>query len=279
MYPYYLKEQGVFVPCGKCPECLKRRASGWAFRLEQQQKISDNALFITLTYDTDNVPIISSGYMNLVKSDLQKFFKRLRKYLTTKKIDVSLKYYACGEYGTKSWRPHYHIILFNFPHCQDYNEVITPIWGFGSIDVGTVTPQSIAYVLKYMSKPKRVPLHLNDNRQPEFSLMSKGLGANYLTPNIIKYHNADMTRVYLTKADGVKMAMPRYYKDKLYTDEQKELLAKYFHDLAFEQETKRQNSYWEEHGSLDNYQKDKYSRLMAARNNYFNRTNKDRNKL
>jgi len=110
--PFYKKEQTrgehIPFPCGKCPPCKKRRTSGWSFRLVKEGERSLSALFITLTYDTEYVPITSNGYMSLDIKDLQKFFKRLRK-LTNEK----LKYYAVGEYGSTKMRPHYHIILYN----------------------------------------------------------------------------------------------------------------------------------------------------------------------
>ena len=78
--PFMLKDTitGVQVPCGKCPQCRSNRASAWSFRLMQEDKRSLSSLFVTLTYNTDHVPILKSGYMSLNKGDLQKFFKRLR---------------------------------------------------------------------------------------------------------------------------------------------------------------------------------------------------------
>lgn len=154
------------VPCGKCPQCLARRISGWSFRLMQEDKISLSSHFVTLTYDTTNVPITSAGRMSLNKRDLQLFFKRLRK-----QNNNHLKYYAAGEYGTQKYRPHYHIILFNANP-----DTILPAWKLGSIDIGTVSAASVGYTLKYMCKPQRIPMYQGDDRQPEFSLMSKNWG-------------------------------------------------------------------------------------------------------
>lgn len=65
-------------------------------------------------------------------------------------------------------------------------------------------------------------MHANDDRIPEFALMSKGLGSNYLTPQMIRYHQADpVERVHCTLPGGEKLSMPRYYKDKIFTSEQR----------------------------------------------------------
>lgn len=91
----------------------------------------------------------------------------------------------------------------------------------GEIYFGEVTESSIAYVCKYLDKGfhKRNPPGVN----PEFRIMSKGLGMSYLTKNIREYHTSECfeDRGYITKKGGSKMAMPRYYRDKLYTPEQK----------------------------------------------------------
>lgn len=209
--------QKVHVPCGKCPDCKGRRTSGWSFRLMQQERISMSAQFITLTYDTNHVPITRNGYMSLRKCDLQKFFKRLRKNHSVQCTSGSMpaiKYYAVGEYGGKTKRPHYHAILFN----ADIT-LIQKSWQLGSVHYGTVTGASVGYTLKYMQKESKIPMHRNDDRLREFSLMSKGLGENYLTQAMVRWHHADpINRMYVTTDQGQKVSMPRYYKEKIYVE-------------------------------------------------------------
>lgn len=183
---------GQLVPCGKCPDCRGRRISGWSFRLMEEEKRCSSAFFLTLTYDPMKVPMSPRGFMTLdssidqetgeihhmkikkkdgttgyvreTKRDLQLFFKSLRKANSLRKI----KYYAVGEYGGKTKRPHYHIILFNADITTVQNA-----WTKGQIHYGNVSGASVGYTLKYMSKPKTVPKHKNDDRLPEFSIMSK----------------------------------------------------------------------------------------------------------
>ena len=207
------------LPCGKCIECLARRVSGWSFRLLKEAELSSSAFFVTLTYDTDHVPITNKGFMTLEKRDIQLWMKRLRKLETNK-----LKYYLCGEYGGKTKRPHYHVILFNL---TDINN-IQKTWQKGEIHTGQVEPASVGYTLKYVSKPSKIPIHQHDDRSKEFSLMSKKMGMNYLTPQMIFYHRNDLlNRMYITLKDGKKIAMPRYYKDKIYTQNEKEQIGNY----------------------------------------------------
>ena len=127
------------VPCGKCPECLKRRSSQWAFRLMEHDKVCRSSYFLTLTYDTSSVPITDGLYMTLCKRDTQLFWKRLRKKLHSYGCDQKISYYLVGEYGTKSERPHYHAIVFDLPDLYNLAQIIREEWQNGQVDLGTVT--------------------------------------------------------------------------------------------------------------------------------------------
>lgn len=217
--PWYSKQENLDLPCGKCYECRQARISGWVFRCYKELERSTSAHFVTLTYETDSIPINLLGQKTLLKSDLQTFFKTLRK-----KNETKLKYYACGEYGDQSERPHYHLILFNAE-----TETIYQSWKKGAIYIGeSVTEASIAYTAKYITKNGKVPVNDNDKRLKEYSVMSKRLGDNYLTPQMIKWHKKDiLNRMYLPTKGGGKLPLPRYYKDKIYTKHQKLMIAGY----------------------------------------------------
>nr|QJB19757.1 MAG: replication initiator protein [Microvirus sp.] len=210
--PYYVKTgSGDTVPvaCGRCPPCKKRRVDGWAFRLMQEAKVSSSAYFVTMTYNTDHVPISPNGFMTLSKSDVQKFWKRLRKLQNSK-----IKYYLAGEYGSQNHRPHYHAIVFNVENIENFAKC----WTFGDLHIGTVTKDSVAYTMKYIDKKGYVKKHERDDRVSEFALMSKGLGASYITDAMLRYHANDRTRTFHTLEGGHIIAMPNYYKQKIYGD-------------------------------------------------------------
>lgn len=251
--PFYvdgLLARGVPVACGKCPECCKRRIAGWSFRLLKEFKVSSSAYFITLTYDSRFVPITPKGQLALYKPDFQLFIKRLRKANGAQK---TIKYYAVGEYGERLWRPHYHAIVFNLElsaligeknanHIRQglialdgktkfksevwsrYDEHKNRLGYCGHVTVGEVNAASVGYCLEYMSKRRRVPAFDGDDRQPEFGLMSKGLGAQYVE-SARKWHRAKLAdRLYCVTDDGHKVAMPRYYKDKLYNKQERQYI-------------------------------------------------------
>lgn len=198
------KETPIQVPCGKCLFCLSNKRNDWTIRLQQEQKASTSAHFVTLTYTQKYLP--SCG---LVKRHLQLLFKRLRK--TEKK----LRYYAVGEYGSTTGRAHYHIILFNLLDIENLRKCWThPVTKepLGIVHVGTVTQASCAYVTKYVIQ-KGSPI---EGRTPPFSLMSRafGIGAHYLTDAMVQYHRDNEANYY--HDFEVKRRLPKFYKDKIW---------------------------------------------------------------
>lgn len=232
-----LAKMDISYPCNRCVKCKKRRVNDWVTRLSYEEKFSFTSYFVTLTYDESQVPYVvqkdGKVRLTLVKGHLMDFFKRLRKYqISTRKI----YYYAVGEYGSKTNRPHYHAIILN---CDSQNLVIRawsnymgndsenkPIYKqIGQIHFGDVRPDSIAYTAKYIDKPKRIPQYEGDIREKEFSIMSKGIGKNYvLDEKMVRYHKQNIDNPYITR-DGYKVSIPRYYKDRIFDEKEKEQIA------------------------------------------------------
>ena len=215
----------VNVPCGKCLACKKRRASHWSFRLNEEAKSSSSACFITLTYE--NAPISDNGFRTLDKRDFQLFLKRLRKTCPTNK----LKYYACGEYGTQTHRPHYHAIIFNLPKSLIQSpQKIADTWQNGHIHLANNNQLTINYVVGYMTKSNFTRFNNQDDRLPEFSLMSKKMGLGYLTDAMKNYYKK--REIFcIVRESGQIISMPRYYKEKIFEKKQlKEMYKKYIEE-------------------------------------------------
>lgn len=202
------------VPCGKCEACKRRRQASWSFRLLNETRHSFSAAFLTLTYRDEE---LTHGelFPTLVKRDLQLFLKRLRK-AQAKESDLKLKYYACGEYGERTFRPHYHMILFNLVPHMLFDGILSDIWKLGHVQVDPCNIKTIQYTSKYVMKSNKKPTGV----EPEFSLMSKGLGKNFLTDAVQKYYKENQIP-YVVWKDGQKMTMPRYYKERIFTEEER----------------------------------------------------------
>lgn len=229
-------EERIPVPCGKCPSCQVRRINDWVFRLKREDLVSFGAYFVTLTYAPKYLPKTPNKLATLCKRDFQLYMKRLRKVNERLGNMRKIKYYAVGEYGSIGFRPHYHAIIFNSLEdpLVDAWRVTDKVSGtsepIGSVKLGSVSAASIGYTAKYIAKESKVPMFRNDDRVKEFSLMSRNLGASYLTPAVIRYHKADYRRNYVVYPGGAKQPLPRYYRDKIYSDYEKHLQRLHIND-------------------------------------------------
>lgn len=233
------------VSCGRCPACKQNRINGWVCRLERHARHQASSLFVTLTYADGKATRTKNGLLTLDYEHVQHFFKSLRniqnadykrevkrynankrakqkKFLSVPRRPPKFTYYVAGEYGTRKLRPHYHIILFNASidavHRAWCTGDIKRREPRGNVHSGNISGGSIRYTLKYINKPSRLPLFQGDDRVPEFSHMSQGIGKSYITPKIIAWHKADiLNRYYVPNAGGVQTTMPRYYAEKIYT--------------------------------------------------------------
>ena len=145
------------VSCKQCTGCRQEYARQWAMRNIHEASLWLNNIFITLTYNDQNLP----EHNKLVKKDFQDFMKRLRKH---KKANTKnpIRFFHCGEYGEKFGRPHYHAILFNtnfndrkpIPGQKNLttSDTLKRLWGKGHVSIGDVTFQSASYVAGYVQK-------------------------------------------------------------------------------------------------------------------------------
>lgn len=218
-----------YVPCGQCIACRLNYGKLWSIRMMEELKKHDKACFATLTYNDNSLPAGNK----LLKSDLQRFFKRLRKR-------TRVRYFSCGEYGDTFGRPHYHAIIYGLsPNDVD---IVQRAWSvrirnkyrrhrypdafmdddgkwyrpLGNVKLGTVTEDSCAYVAKYMTKKLRghaleEKLKEDPDYQNEFVLMSRrpGIGAD-VGLDMQKF--LSQNKCYYRK--GIKSGLPRYWKEK-----------------------------------------------------------------
>lgn len=237
--PVLIKERGkdipsgdrgyIYVPCGRCFNCQMNKAREWAIRILQEQRLHEDSIFVTLTYAEENLPRVSDTQGTLVKRDLQNFMKKLRKAVFPRKI----RFFACGEYGEKYARPHYHLILFGLSKADTPS--IEKSWDFGFVDVGSVTFGSASYVARYTTKlltKDKEKLYKDRHIQREFALMSRkpGIGVPFLnrSASFVKSHK------YMRNGQ-FKVSVPRLYRSKIWqTEEDKQELREYMQKVTRE---------------------------------------------
>lgn len=156
-----------------------------------EAKTHEHTVFTTLTYRPEAQPLCKdpeNGEVlgTLRKNDLVVFLKAIQRLASIIQPSTNFKgrpgrYYACAEYGTKSARPHYHVILFGLD--TTWHETIAKVWKAGFVSTRMADRNSLRYTLKYCLKNENDPdSPWLRGRQPTFALMSKQppLGTYYL---------------------------------------------------------------------------------------------------
>lgn len=199
---------GMAYGCGQCMPCLVNRRRVWTHRLMLESLSHTDSAFVTLTYEDDQLKYSvdkTTGELlpTLAPDDLKDFMKRLRAAYHYHQVNLKvpknatqkIRFYACGEYGEQSDRPHYHLALFGYPKCpwgqSRYTrtrvsccwscDLLRSKWGFGNIYSGELTTESASYVAGYVTKKMTSKDdHRLKGRYPEFARMSQGLGGNFM---------------------------------------------------------------------------------------------------
>lgn len=226
------------IPCGICFGCRMEYAEMWSIRCQHEAKLYDSNLFVTLTYDEENIP----WHRSLELDHIQRFMKRLRKRYEG---DISIpetggtrpiRYYIAGEYGEETDRPHWHLLLFNL-RLPDYHgeqrarelKSLRDLWPYGIHEVDQFTAARAAYTAGYCTKKvsgriarklKYEVMHPETGevyvRRPEFATMSRrpaGLGVYYF-----RRFRRDFERGHVTFPGGFKKRLPRLYRQYLSED-------------------------------------------------------------
>ncbi|AXH73312.1 MAG: replication initiator protein [Microviridae sp.] len=232
--PMTVNGERIHVPCNHCNFCLQNRRNEWAYRLTYELKRSQSAKFLTITYNEEHVPkykdlpVLDKSHLTLLFKTIKQKQKRLlviqgkqQKLSQVKKNELydkwKIKYYAVGEYGTQFERPHYHAIVYNLNPFILGKLNIDALWNKGNIHYGDANEKTISYTAKYLIDAQEEEWQKKFRPKP-FAIMSKGLGENYIEARK-EWHTKDL-KFYVNK-QGDKVRMPRYYKDRIFNDEQK----------------------------------------------------------
>lgn len=225
----------VPVPCGKCMECTKKKSREWSIRLQEEIKTEENGIFVTLTFSDESIAEISKDINGLKGYDLdneiatiatRRFLERWRK-----KYKKSVRHWLVtelGHNGTENIHMHGFIWVNNMNKKDARNE-IEKIWKYGwiypqekDLSKNYVSERTINYSVKYINKI--------DEKHKEYKpkvLTSAGIGSNYLKRSDAeknKYAGKGKTREYYKTKQGKKVGLTTYYRNNIYTEQEKEKL-------------------------------------------------------
>jgi len=95
---------------------------------------------------------------------------------------LQFRFFACGEYGSRTLRPHYHVVLFGLPCNAEVERQVLSAWGAGHVSISQLSPARASYVAKYVCKDISDDDKLPEGYQREFARMSRnpGIGAGFI---------------------------------------------------------------------------------------------------
>lgn len=214
----------LYVPvgCGVCKECMQQKASQWKIRLFEELKVNKYALFVTLTFSADALKSLIDTTNNIVGNAIAGKAVRLFLERWRKKNKKSLRHWLITELGhDNTERIHLHGIFFSNEEI-DKTE-IDKIWSYGYTYIGDYcTLRTINYIAKYITKTD----FEHKGYVPQI-FASAGIGRNYtkrpLVKQIHRYMNSN-TIEYYRFPNGSICNLPIYYRNKLFTEDQREQL-------------------------------------------------------
>ncbi len=220
--PICTDERVRFVPvgCGRCIECKKQKAQEWKIRLNEEIHENTDAHFVTLTFSEESLQKLCDELKTqdvdaISTIAIRRFNERWRK-----KYNKAPRHFLINELGHENTeRLHFHGLLW---YDKEKAAEVEKIWSYGIIVVGEyVNEKTINYIVKYVTKLD------NDHKTFEQHIFaSKGLGKNYLKrPNARdNVFRGLKTREHYTLPNGARVNLPIYYRNHIYTEEQREQL-------------------------------------------------------
>ena len=196
--PY--REPDLWTFCGKCAGCQERKKKDWGIRCYHESQMHEKCCFLTVTYDEQYVP------ERISRKHLSNFMKRLKRL-----YGKQIRYFGVGEYGEKTGRPHYHVIIFG----EDFrdkeftflisekawgNMKLQELWGMGAIHISDLNPARAFYTAGYTAKKLDDP--------DTFSIKSSNppIGKSW-----VERYADNLLRLHSVRINGQEYPIPRVY--------------------------------------------------------------------
>lgn len=215
LHPIFVN--GMWCPCGKCPQCRSAIRGDMSTRIWLETQMSGSrAFFITLTYDDDHLRCNKLGLPCFSKKDCQNFLKDLRRY-----GEIPIRFFLTCEYGEQTFRAHYHLIVWSKEKrsLQWWRELVDRCWRKGRTQVKTCNIERIQYATSYALKDEDQYLidwsDIPDSKPFRLFSMRPGIGGAVLD-SVGDYIFNDGVN-YRSSVDlaGNIMRIPKYFIERM----------------------------------------------------------------
>lgn len=235
------RQLNVWIPCGQCYICRKKKAREWRMRITEDIKENPNCKIVTLTFNTKSLKelaLVAKGHTgyNLDNEICRIAVKRFRERWR-KKYGRSIRHWLITELGHgETEHVHMHGIVWEDSRYKledSLLEEVEKIWKYGYVGKGKknwltgktenyVNAKTANYFTKYVNK-----IDEQHKEYRQIILTSAGIGAGYTrsikaTDN--RYKEKGTIQTYSIDTGGV-LPLPEYFRRKLYTDEERVMLS------------------------------------------------------
>lgn len=208
----YPDDYQILIDCGTCLGCLRDKARSWRVRLLHEHMFGnhDSCTCLTLTIAPEHYEQFQTKAG--MASAMRAFIDRLRYYTPGRR---SPKRFFISELGEDRGRLHFHGFVWD---CNIPRRDLERSWRYGFICARPLrSAKQLSYATKYITKPA-VDFH-----KPTI-FVSPGLGLSYCNQerwrSWHKKGNANDPLNLYCKFDSFVYTMPRYYRSKIFTDDE-----------------------------------------------------------
>lgn len=222
----------MYVPreCGECMECRNKKARDWQVRMMEDIKVNKNGKFVTLTFSDESLEKLGEGLEEMTEwGRANEIATRAVRYFTErwrKKYDKTVRHWLITELGHNGTeRIHLHGVVWT---DESFREV-ERIWKYGHLwpdkhneKKNYVSERTVNYIIKYITKQD-----LKHKGYRSKILSSKGIGRAYIdtyNATLNKFSEDGETREYYITRNGKKIAMPIYWRNKIYSEAERDKL-------------------------------------------------------
>lgn len=229
--PTCTDERVKWVPigCQQCMECKKKRSREWQVRLLEHIKTHTNGKFITFTFNNESYEKIynqvreadTEEKLDQYERDNQVATIAIRRFLERwrKTYKKSVQHWFVTELGqTNTERIHIHGIIWT----DETIPTIQAKWIEGHSWIGSyVNQRTVNYIVKYINKIDGTHRYYKPK-----TLCSAGIGSNYtktFNARTNRFDSQNTKETYRTPT-GHKISLPIYWRNKIYTEQEREKL-------------------------------------------------------
>lgn len=215
-------ERTRYVPvgCGMCIECRNQLKRTWQVRLNEELQINkENQIqFVTLTFSEEALTQLCQELATYESNAIATVATKRFRERWRKKYKKSIRHWLVTELGHENTeRIHLHGLLFT-----EQKEDIEKLWKYGGVYIGNyVNKKTINYIVKYITK-----IDMDHKNYKSIILTSPGIGSSYLNRTDARknlYVPRETNETYRLP-NGNKVNLPIYYRNKLYSEEEREAL-------------------------------------------------------